>query len=381
MKLSIQWNDIKDGFRGFEKLAYTYVSINYPNPRWKRTKETRDGNKDAVAVFFGYQSHIGGEEKWWMEAKYSSSTNVITRYRLDSTIVSAILENNIRKIIFVTNISIHAKTINDIRNALYNAIHCTEVIFCTKYTLEYWLALNKKIYKEYFNIPYNLDDFEIEKPQRFVVQEIEYYSEISNKFSFKEPLRELYKGEIYTGYFEVFSPNNIVLPLRVNKGVRGISILSDTNISLTIGENPVSFSFKIEDYYENIQNERSLSPSFLLGDMELLSARYIIPLKKQHTYLDLSSQTSLISALTKSYSDFIKNSSCNFQFIEGISGSGKSHILDCLIKSISTGKEEVFYAEFSNSSRTNCEILINLLLFIIFPFLAPSDVDFLYLKK
>lgn len=57
-----------------------------------------------------------------MEAKYSAEAtqenSIISRYRLDATIVSAILSRNISKIIFVTNLEIASKTIADIRKAL-----------------------------------------------------------------------------------------------------------------------------------------------------------------------------------------------------------------------------------------------------------------------
>lgn len=377
----VQWDKIKNGFRGFEKLAYKYVSMNYPNPNWEKTQDTRDGNKDATAVFFGYQSQVGGEEQWWMEAKYSSCKQVMTRYRLDSTIVSAILESNVKKIIFVTNISISAKTITDIRHALYHAIRCEEVIFCTKYTLEYWLSINKNIYKDFFDVQTDEEELEIAMPSKFVIQQIEYYSEISNKFSFKEPLRELFKGEIYTGYFEIFSPQNLILALRPNKHIQGLTILSETNLKISVGENPIHFSFKIENNYQHLQNGRDIPPSFFLGDLEILSARDIIPSKKIHAFLKLKSQENLINSLGESFSCFLQKSMYSFQFIEGVSGCGKSYILDCVLKEILSGREDVFYAEFFSSTKSNFEVLINLLLFILFPYLDPLSVDYFYLNK
>ncbi|MBQ9658301.1 MAG: ATP-binding protein [Clostridia bacterium] len=379
MKLSIEWEKIKRGFRGFEKLAFTYVSNAYPNPSWKKTQETRDGNKDATAIFFGYQPHEGCEEKWWMEAKYSSSIKKITRYRLDSTIVSAILEQKIKRIIFVTNITINAKTINDIRCALFNAIQCNEVIFCTKFTLEHWLSENKRIYKKFFITPENFDVLEFKKPDLFVIQEIEYYSKISNKFAFNESLKELHKGDIYTGYFEVFSPKEESLYLQIGKGIKGITILSNPEIQLKAGDNPIKFIIKIEDDYSNFQDGKEIPPSFVLGNLEVLSAKHLIPSEKVNNYLSLSNQTELIRKLTHEYNNFIKNNTNSINFIEGISGSGKSYILDSLFENISSNKEDTFYANFSNSPSNNCEVLVNLLIFILFPFLEPSNVDYTYL--
>lgn len=207
MKLKIEWEKIKNGFSGFESLACKYVEMNFPNPNWKQTNATRDGNKDAVAVFLGYKSNELPMEKWWMEAKYSTSVDILSRYRLDATIVSAILEKNVTKVIFVTNVMINAKVINDIRNALYNSIQCNDVSFCTRYSLEYWLSKNTDIYKKFFDVSTDIDSTNIEYPDLFVMSEIEYYSEISNILTFREPLRELYVAEKYFGYFEVFLLN------------------------------------------------------------------------------------------------------------------------------------------------------------------------------
>ena len=132
--MNINWETIVDGFRGFEKLALEFVEENEPQNgcSWKPTKETRDGNHDAIlarevsdtpkpdfAVFVGYANNV---DVWWMEAKYSAEAtqenSIISRYRLDATIVSAILSRNISKIIFVTNLEIASKTIADIRKAL-----------------------------------------------------------------------------------------------------------------------------------------------------------------------------------------------------------------------------------------------------------------------
>lgn len=152
MGISVDWKNIKDGFRTFEELAYTYVQEKYPNSTWKKTGETRDGNKDAVALVFGYQPYPDKEEQWWMEAKYSTESLIISRYKLDATIVSAILNGSVSRIFFVTNILISTKTIMDIRTALYNALNCRDIIFCTRYTLEHWLANNNRIYHKFFNI-------------------------------------------------------------------------------------------------------------------------------------------------------------------------------------------------------------------------------------
>lgn len=380
MKLKIEWEKIKDGFAGFEKLACKYVESNFPNPTWQPTPPTRDGNKDAVAVFFGYKDNQFNAEQWWMEAKYSSSVDKLSRYRLDATIVSAILEKKVSKVIFVTNTIINAKTINDIRNALYSSIHCNDVSFCTKYSLEYWLIKNINIYKDYFDVPSNIKESDIEQPDQFVISEIEYYSEISNIFSFKEPLRELHIGEKYFGYFEIFSCFAQKVSLKPHCEMKGITIIDNDDIQLNCGETFVKFAFYIEEYNFVMQGN-TYSPIFILNDIEIPSSKYIVPIRKENFTFNLVSQKNLIQELGNQYRQFEKTEKYYFNFIEGISGSGKSHILESFLKEFISPTQEIFFAEFTDSPKNNNEILIYLLLFVLFPFINPADIDNEYLKK
>lgn len=378
MEISVQWNNIKDGYKGFEKLASKYVELNFPNPTWKKTKDTRDGNKDATAVFYGYQKNGWSEEQWWMEAKYSTRTNLITRYRLDSTIVSAILEKNLRKIIFITNIAIKSKTVNDIRTAIYNAIQCENIIFITKFTLEYWLASNPDIYYKYFTCLNK--NFKLKMPDNVIVQNIEFYSNISNKLTFKEPLKELETNAIYIGYFEVFSSEKEQLSLKIKEKRKGIKILTKNPIVLNPGTNPISFKLKIENDYDTDLYEGKPLPSFVFGTMELTSEQYVIIVKNRQKTLRLPYQEEILKRLSNDYQLFLKNNYYLFRFIKGASGVGKSYILKRFISEQLSEKEDIFYATLYDSPSTNNDILINLILFILLPYTDPSKIDSTYLS-
>lgn len=378
MIINIKWGNLKDGFYGFEKLAFEYVKANYKNSTWAETPLTRDGNKDATAIFYGYKDDKFGE-KWWMEAKYSDSHTKLSRYRLDATVVSAILEKNVRKVIFVTNMIVNTKTVYDIKNALYNAINCNDVSFCTKYTLEYWLSQNIDLYNHYFKTKCNENDT-INRPELFIMQDIEYYSEVNHVFAFRESVKELYTNEKYIGYFSVFSSKKIKLPFKPNRNIKGITVIDQKYIDLLPGENPVNFEFMIDEYDYSINNE--MQPlSFELGDTEVLSARFIIPRTRKKTILNLSSQRTLLGTLENKYKCFNTSKQPKYIFIEGISGSGKSFILESFIKDNIESQKEVFYAEFTDSAKSNIQILINIILFILFPYLNPSEIDYDYLKQ
>lgn len=172
------WEHIKDGCNGFENFAYDYVNceFSYKDKKWKQTPKTRDGNKDAF-IIVGYKPIELSQEEWWMEAKYSLQKDILTRYRLDSTIVSAIRHGNVSKIIFVTNIEITSKTALDLQRVLYESMNCREVHFCTKNQLEFWLSQHEDVFRTYFG-----DDVEmVEFGHDIVLENVEIYSSKETK--------------------------------------------------------------------------------------------------------------------------------------------------------------------------------------------------------
>lgn len=44
----IAWEKIDN--KTFENLAFDYMSSNYPDIRWEKTKLTNDGNKDGESI-------------------------------------------------------------------------------------------------------------------------------------------------------------------------------------------------------------------------------------------------------------------------------------------------------------------------------------------
>ena len=246
--MKVKWDKIKNGFRGFEKLATDFVQDQNRNIiEWEQTKETRDGNKDAVAIVLGFHSE-NQKQEWWMEAKYSESKKILSRYRLDATIVSALLKTNVTKIVFVTNIVISSKTIADIRLALKMAHNCEQVEFYSGYSLEYWLASKPGLYTDYFDVSKD-DNLEIEMPDMFVIQELEYFSKSSSHAVFKEPMKELFYDKKYDAYCTLYSLQPCTVKIEPSSHIKGVELLSGHSASLQSGENIIKFSFKIKDNY------------------------------------------------------------------------------------------------------------------------------------
>ena len=359
--MNINWETIVDGFRGFEKLALEFVEENEPQNgcSWKPTKETRDGNHDAIlarevsdtpkpdfAVFVGYANNV---DVWWMEAKYSAEAtqenSIISRYRLDATIVSAILSRNISKIIFVTNLEIASKTIADIRKALIFSNSCSEVKFYTKSHLENWL-LDKPF--SFFGSKFKctLDMYnQLEKPYFNHIEELSFYS-IGNNF-FQEPLSSVYVGGIYEIHFSisVYKDFDATLNSCIN-----IQLLSEDSkkIHLKKGINDYVFYACIPENleYEPISKLDSpgeyktlqpISIAYLLEnesstedfEIQIIPATAIKIINSENIFFDIPSQNKLVDKLCKDLTDHTHNPDCEFSLISiyGSSGIGKSYVL------------------------------------------------------
>lgn len=374
--MNINWEEIKDGFRGFEKLALEYVKNNFKNPTWEKTKETRDGNKDAIAYIFGYKSTNNEGVQWWMEAKYSTERIYTNRYRLDATIVSAILEDNIEKVIFVTNTIIRSKTITDIRTALLKSTNCKSVEFCTKYALEYWLTQNIDIYRCYFKMSNNISIKTSEYNHCFLTQEMEFYENSSNRIAFIESAKELFVGKTYCCHFSFYSPREMKVEIKRAKKCVGIKILGNKIISLHRGDNNLEFQVFIGD--KAVKNEVLY---FKLDDVEIVTAYPVAIIKQNERIIDIPSQINIVNSIEKKLISFLKN--CNTKYISicGLCGSGRTQILKKLGNSKVIKSEYYYQISFTDSSVWNSNLIVCFVLFLLFPYLNPEDIDEDYLQN
>lgn len=382
MNNNINWENIIDGFQGFEKLAVQFLNDVYVNINWTQTSSTRDGNKDGVAVIMGYQSYKNTPTYWWMEAKYSQSFERLSRYRIDATVVSAILEGNVDKVVFVTNIIIDTKTMSDITEALKYTACCTEVEFYTKYSLEYWLLQSPEIYKSFFsacreNIPTLVDDY-------IVSQEIVYYRPLAQYLAFIEPVRELVVGEQYVAYFGVVSRKSMQISIQTAGNLKGIRFLSKVkNIPIHEGENTLNFAFMIkENYgYKRSSGKRIPMPEFKIGNTSIYSYRHIPVIRRKNSVLDLPSQKNILEILKKKYTLYIHQHLPIIVSINGESAMGKSMLLEKFLGEYRQTYQKAFYCEFTETGKGNAKLLINLLIYILFPYLAPDTIDLDYIKS
>ena len=339
MNYKIDWANIENGYKGFESLAVKYVQAEYDS-NFEHTKDTRDGNKDAVlekeeyTIILGYQPSPNAREEWWMEAKYSESKKVLPRYRLDATLVSAILKGNVGRIIFVTNMNIQSQTINDIRQAITDVTVCKEVNFCTRNTLEYWLYQHLDILQDFFP---NYHHESIELDDLMLVENIKYYSAMDIHYTFRENLCVLDLGQIYRADFAVFSKEAKNVRLASNPYLKGIKFISPKKIALQKGINNIQFYFMLKSNYGYSSVKRKQEhnllpePSFTLESLYIVSESKVAINKQTLANYKIASQEDMKQNIQGFFS---KAKGTNLYYLYGHSGVGKSYVLSKDRKSV-----------------------------------------------
>lgn len=385
---AFNWANIDRGFQGFEDLAFTYVESEYEiKDGWTHTPYTKDGNRDGYSIICGFRPHDLSPEEWWMEAKYSTDKKRLSRYRLDSTIVSAAIHGNVSKVVFVTNISVSTKTIVDIRAALKQAIHCREVHFCVKSTLEYWLTQHPDIFQKFFPDT-NINSLSIKS--LFLSEEIEFFSDQKFGLSVFEPLKYLQLGREYYLYFSVYSNRAQTLPLSVSDGFSDVILLSPASIAISPGITPCAVKISLKSNYSmiyNLPDGRTVQKSdrldgalMKLGPLELI-VKTPMEVMAAAYMLYLPSQEQNLERLKETYDIAQSRMQPSINFLTGVSGSGKTYLMERFVREKIDLEQSVFRVTFSTHRITNDLNIYYFLAFCLYPYLPPDMVDESYLKK
>lgn len=379
----VRWDKIKDGFRGFEKLAVEFVRAEESRAGeldWTPTPATRDGNKDGVAVFVNWATGSAQETQWWMEAKYSTKTKNLTRYRLDSTIVSAFAnQKNIEKLVFITNVNVKSKTISDIQLALLQSATCKDAVFYSGQHLEEWLLEDYERYSRYFD-DLQEDQFNaIERPKlKVLTNALEVYPQ---RGVFKEPVEKLFHGESYITNFEVYARSKIsnvsfrietdglifnqpeaakrTIKRTLNPGMNRIElpIILDTSTKLTNG----TLFIRLDDK----QFHSSSSLQFCGAPLLTLNAQEnAIELAHElWEQVELYPRTLIAMVVT------------------GDSGTGKSQVGQNVKNEVANRRVLLHEKTFANDQEQNIRKLSQLILSFLFPYIPPEDIDVDYVKS
>lgn len=389
MSYKINWKKIKNGYKGFESLAVKYVQQEIEK-NFKQTAETRDGNKDAVykkneyTVILGYQSRPNSMQEWWMEAKYSNSKTCIPRYKLDATLVSALLKGTVERIIIVTNMNISNQTINDIRQAIIGSTVCKQVDFCIRSTLEYWLYQNVSILKEYF-ADFKGETIDLEK--YILVDKIKYYKDQKFCYSYKEDLMILDLNEVYRAYFTIYSKYQNTVEIKPCTNLKGIKILDNKIIDLHQGVNNIQFSFLLKNNYgystKKRQNEhfKLPEPSFCIDKIQIISEKNITIAPDNSNNYEIMSQTNATKDMSTFFLRTKKSKLTCIYYLYGQAGVGKKRVINNYLNSIKQQSCPFFYTEMTGNYNLDIQNIINCINYIYFPFLPSDAITIKYIKK
>lgn len=411
--MNIDWRKLKNGFSDFEKIAVDLVNNrdNDDHCKWKQTKGTRDHNHDGIlvkektavstektAVFVGY-SH-NSLDVWWMEAKYSSidgkKEQIMPRYRLDATIVSAILSKAVKKVVFVTNLNIASKTIFDLRKALISSTSCEQVVFYTRTQVEFWLLHQPFDYfNKYFpSLAAHYGRISVSNP--VIESGLELYG-IGNNL-FKESLTIVYTGFIYELHFFVVTQEK--LHIMLDKAVNLHDIPEDMkDLQLEVGENRFCFNIKIPEiiqhepiHAKDVPGEYKaplhieLVYKMVNGDSLSIPPKGVVDIVDSDTFLvDIPSQTNICEELTNITVKSLNNSNVGFSIalLEGKSGVGKSFVLKKYRQELSACLDNSVcnYYQFNGDQIIDSRLVKQMLMFILFPYIDYASLDQQYMES
>lgn len=411
--MNIDWRKLKNGFSDFEKIAVDLVNDkdNDDHYKWEQTKGTRDHNHDGIlvkettavstektAVFVGY-SH-NNIDVWWMEAKYSSidgkKEQIMPRYRLDATIVSATLSKSVKKVVFVTNLNITSKTISDLRKALISSTSCEEVVFYTRTQVEFWLLYQPFDYFDtYFpSLAGCYDQISVSNP--VIESGLELYG-IGNNL-FKESLNIVYTGFSYELHFYVVTQKElrIVLDRAINleeipENMKDLQLKSGENcfcfniiIPKEIQHEPVHAKDVSGEYKAPLHIELVYKTD--TGNLLSISPKGVVDIVDSDTFLvEIPSQTNTCKELTDITINTLNNENLSFSIalLAGKSGVGKSFVLQRYRQelSIRLNNSVCSYYQFNGDQVIDSCLVKQILMFVLFPYIDYTNLDQQYMEN
>ncbi len=359
----------------FERLALDYARHHFPYYKWQLTSQTRDGNKDVIAY---NENEVLSDiliDQFWVEAKHSKNCSTLTKQRLDPTLVSAIIEPNVKSIIFITNGYFSSNYVARAQ-AFCKLKDYLNVSFIDNSVVENWVRNNISIKKKYFintlnNNNSDSDIFEI--TSSFFMRQIDYIRGV-----FKE-ITALEVNRTHILYFVVNSSCNRVVKIdsitpkilihagyddciEIKKGLTGIPL----EIKANEFKNIKQIILKLKDLKNYTLYSYQVKCSLVQCDEEI---RVI-----NESYLKISQN--IYEILTQNY----KLGVGGVITIWAEGGNGKSFMLSELscAHGISQQKTIVFSEEL-----TNAKLLCELILYLNFGNLYTLDkniIDQLILK-
>lgn len=372
------WERLKGGFTGFEDLALDYINQHvHPEDgrEWEPTSRTRDGNKDAVVIFSFSSTRESAQ--WWMEAKYSTKKNHLERYRIDSTIVSALINRTVKRLYFVTNTIVSTKTELDIKQSL-SLTACEKVVFYSKTDLERWLLDDYDTFRSYISSEglgkgglANLFEA-LERPE--IALESKSLRIYSTRTRFAEPTCTLFEGEPYWAVLDIYSSRE--RPVRIQIANEGPIRMRDEEASrsttrlLEQGSNPLKIGIQLE----RAERARGFLAFEVTGQNEDLarlscSTDRELGFAGEGNRLEIGFQRKVIQRCE----EHEWGQRWTSLVLEGPLGVGKSSALDQASVCFDRSSTNVFRYCFCGDQYANAQTMRSVVIDLILPFCSSED--------
>ena len=329
---------------------------------WEHTRDNMPGHDGCLCIFFD-----GQNIEWWMEAKYSITSNNLSRGRLDPTIIEVILNRKVSRLFVVTNCHISSKIKDNIVTLIKQNSKCKRIDFITKYVLEKWLIENHNIYKKYFNNPIPREELEISS-DLFIVDNIEIYDSLDSKRLCYEPLHTIFTGKIYHVYFSIYSDREREIKVsssfcNFEKSCRIIKLnkgnITDCHLIFKASKKEqknVFFNLVLQNKNENLK--------------KIIKTEYKINILKQNNNVLTLAQNNNLELIKKR----ILHPSKEFQLLclSGESGTGKTYLIN-RIPDIIDDNYMIESVTFVGEPYANAKLLLRSILYIFFPFIYEDE--------
>lgn len=345
--------------REFEMLAKEYLENTYQGSSWTLTDSSGDGNRDVVCMY----RFLDQEFEYWAEAKFTRATHPekLKKGQLDPTLVSALLSPKPVTIKFISNNLVpetYIYRLTDFR--LRTNIGVTLVL---KDQFEDWLRSHPDICDKHGILL--VDDGTKETPYKknsVKIQSMLVTGDcIQNIYTLE---RKLIQRQPYYLYLTVESDTQIE-----NVSIRflqpefqlltGSDVLnSPKGFSLLAGFSGYKFCFTALNLYQGKVPLALYSGEQLLARAELPEISVVKP---REQFLAYAQQDKCVAELGR----FVERSGIKNQVavVSGQGASGKSYLVDELLRNLSFRYETIRYS-FSEMSSYNATQLCLLLLYL-----------------
>lgn len=360
--MSIDWsklytlNESNNGKAGkaFEKLALDYLREVFQDFDWISTKASWDNNLDMFHTYQdGYES--------WAEAKYRKDSDNVGKKDLDPTILSGLIKEKLKLILFITNGTIAPHNLSRIT---YGArIKNISVSCINRSQLESWLYEKPNKYKDFFGSVLSESCQSLEYVN---IKDISFYSVNSINFGANKLHNKLDLNQEYILSITLSASTEGVMYIKKNNYpfdfVASSQWPSPTQISYTCGTTSHFLLIRTETVYD-----KPLTLKFVLGNGRNIS--YIINCKitdKQEIAIVHSSQNKIFFEISKCIKNMASRGHNTLITIHSKSGNGKTYLLQKLFVDYSY-KSEMSLVRFvdGDSSKYNYVLLCKIVFFLL----------------